>query len=103
MGPRSTGSGSALTTESKSAFAFSPHEAGSTSTASGSRRKLFDDGKPHGPGRFFSFSSLRQRLRAFKAALSEAFRTTFLPVNYPDSVPEEYCEFQVYDSLQGLC
>ncbi|CAD7960715.1 unnamed protein product [Amoebophrya sp. A25] len=29
--------------------------------------------------------------------------TTFMPVGYPDSVGEEYLEFQIYDCIQGLC
>ncbi|CAD7965011.1 unnamed protein product [Amoebophrya sp. A120] len=44
-----------------------------------------------------------RKLNSLKKTLREKFYLTFLPIDYPHSVGEEYLEFQVYDSLQGLC
>lgn len=30
-------------------------------------------------------------------------KNLFLPLNYPSSVKKEYLEYQIYDSIQGLC
>lgn len=31
------------------------------------------------------------------------FRTTFLPAGYPESVPPEYLQFQIWNTIQDLC
>jgi hypothetical protein len=44
----------------------------------------------------YSFSTLWARVQQFGYDL-------FLPIGYPDSVGPNYLEYQLYDSLQGLC
>lgn len=43
------------------------------------------------------------RRRRFQQAPLRVLQDLFLPVGYPASVHEGYLEYQIYDSLQGLC
>ena len=39
----------------------------------------------------------------FISSLHKIFLRTFLPIGYPNSVRKEYLQYQIWDSLQGLC
>jgi hypothetical protein len=43
------------------------------------------------------------KARSLIVRLQQIFKDIFLPVGYPTSVAEGYLEYQLYDSLQGLC
>lgn len=36
-------------------------------------------------------------------SITQLLYDTYLPINYPDSVTSDYLQYQVYDTVQGLC
>jgi len=47
--------------------------------------------------------SISRRGSSSTPDLASVFRKVFLPAGYPQSVRPEYLQYQLYDSLQGLC
>lgn len=41
--------------------------------------------------------------KSFTHRLQDLFREIFLPHGYPDSVSEDYLEYQIWDTIQAFC
>lgn len=52
-------------------------------------------------GRVQSTSNFRRMWKRF--SVKEFFREVFLPQGFPDSVTEDYVEYQIWDTLQAFC
>mmetsp|Transcript_27840 Transcript_27840/g.58338 ORF Transcript_27840/g.58338 Transcript_27840/m.58338 type:complete len:258 (+) Transcript_27840:17-790(+) len=48
-------------------------------------------------------TSLGANLKTWSRKIQQVSRDLFLPVGYPHTVAGGYLEYQIYDSLQGLC
>lgn len=48
-------------------------------------------------------STVDGKARTLLNRLRQVGRDLFLPIGYPNSVAEGYLEYQIYDSIQGLC
>ncbi len=54
-------------------------------------------------GRRFHLSVAYASRKSLLSRAIDALRKTFLPADYPHSVRPEYLQYQVLDSIQGLC
>lgn len=48
-------------------------------------------------------SSFPKSIFQIQRMIVDLFKSTFLPVGYPDSVPPEYLQFQIWNTIQDLC